>query len=159
MRLPGGWLGYLQTLRMVWNSGMQVNWTFKLLIYRLPCHNYLTIYFFQWDRSMSFYLWKSWCFTGGDQLFLSKGLLSLFCRFSCFFSVKQCRLIICNLLLTICKYLIRLLVNFWIIIVVLQQKKEKRKDTYMVLKMIKERTWDFSDVVLFMLNISLSLSL
>ena len=58
--------------------------------------------------------------------------------------------------MTTCKFLSRLLVNFWIIIVVLQKKK---KTTYMVLKMIKERTWDYSDVVLFMLNISLSLSL
>ena len=46
MLLPEGWLGYLQTLRMVWNSGMEVTWTFKLLICRVYCHNCLMIVFF-----------------------------------------------------------------------------------------------------------------
>lgn len=114
-------------------------------------------FFPQWDRSMSFHLWKSWCFTGGDQLFLSKGLLSLFCRFSCFFSVKQCRFIICKLAfdyLQIPEQIACQLLNNYCCLA-----KKKKKTTYMVLKMIKERTWDYSDVVLFMLNISLSLSL
>ena len=115
-------------------------------------------FFPQWDRSMSFHLWKSWCFTGGDQLFLSKGLLSLFCRFSCFFSVKQCRFIIVTCFWLSANTWSDCLSTFEYLLLSCKKKK-KKKNTYMVLKMIKERTWDYSDVVLFMLNISLSLSL
>lgn len=80
--------------------------------------------YLQWDWSVFLHLRKCWGFTARDQFLLSKGLLTLFCRFSCFSFVTWCWLIL------------RLIVSLWLTIVV----QQPTTSIYMVFQMIKGRT-------------------